>query len=70
MKVESMGTGKGFELFCTEGKSDIVNASRPVNEQEQARCKQIGRTPLPFPSKLEPMPWSLSSTPTITLLRM
>ncbi|MDW8392544.1 MAG: substrate-binding domain-containing protein, partial [Oscillochloridaceae bacterium] len=46
--VDSIGTGAGFERFCTTGESDISNASRPINAREIAACNAIGRQPLEF----------------------
>ena len=42
MSVDGPGTGDGFELFC-EGKTDISDASRPIDPEEEApNCKQNG----------------------------
>ncbi len=42
MSVDGPGTGDGFELFC-EGKTDISDASRPIDLEEEAPiCKQNG----------------------------
>lgn len=41
ISVKFSGSGAGFQLFCT-GKSDINDASRPINPKEQALCKQNG----------------------------
>jgi phosphate binding protein len=46
--VDSIGTGAGFERFCTTGESDIANASRPINANERAACAALGRVPLEF----------------------
>jgi len=46
--VDSIGTGAGFERFCTTGESDIANASRAINAREIAACAAIGRSPLEF----------------------
>jgi phosphate transport system substrate-binding protein len=35
--VGEAGTGGGFERFC-EGETDLSNASRPINQEEQAIC--------------------------------
>ncbi len=37
--VEFSGTGGGFKLFC-EGKTDISNASRPINREEMKLCNE------------------------------
>ncbi|MBC7877300.1 MAG: PstS family phosphate ABC transporter substrate-binding protein [Anaerolineales bacterium] len=46
--VDSIGTGAGFERFCTAGESDIANASRAIKDSEVELCKAIGRTPIEF----------------------
>jgi phosphate transport system substrate-binding protein len=33
------GTGGGFERFCN-GETDIANASRPIEEDEEAKCEE------------------------------
>jgi phosphate transport system substrate-binding protein len=38
ISVDGPGTGDGFELFCN-GETDISDASRAINEEEQAACK-------------------------------
>jgi phosphate transport system substrate-binding protein len=35
------GTGGGFERFCA-GETDLSNASRPIDEEEQALCEEDG----------------------------
>ena len=35
------GTGGGFERFCA-GETDLSNASRPIDEDEQALCEEGG----------------------------
>jgi phosphate transport system substrate-binding protein len=35
------GTGGGFQRFC-EGETDLSNASRPIESDEQAACEQNG----------------------------
>ncbi|MDJ1184254.1 PstS family phosphate ABC transporter substrate-binding protein [Roseofilum casamattae] len=39
VNVEFSGTGGGFEKFCA-GQTAINNASRPINLQEMAACKE------------------------------
>ncbi len=46
--VDSIGSGAGFERFCTAGETDVANASRGIREEEIANCEAIGRTPLEF----------------------
>lgn len=41
LSVEGPGTGDGFELFC-DGQTDIADASRPITEEEAARCAERG----------------------------
>ncbi len=48
MKLDSIGSGAGFRLFCEDGKSDIANASRPIKEEEVQACAEIGRQPIEF----------------------
>ncbi len=46
--VDSIGTGGGFERFCTKGETDIANASRKIKDSEVEACAAIGRTPIAF----------------------
>ncbi|MCL4272774.1 MAG: PstS family phosphate ABC transporter substrate-binding protein [Anaerolineales bacterium] len=46
--VDSIGSGAGYERFCTAGESDIANASRPIRQSEVDNCRAIGREPLEF----------------------
>jgi phosphate transport system substrate-binding protein len=39
--VDGPGTGDGFAKFCA-GEIDISDASRPINEKEQATCADAG----------------------------
>lgn len=39
--VDGPGTGDGFVLFC-EGKTDISDASRPIEPEEAKACKKAG----------------------------
>jgi phosphate transport system substrate-binding protein len=43
ISVEGPGTGDGFELFCA-GESDISDASRPIEPEEEAVCEENGIT--------------------------
>ena len=46
-KVESLGTGGGFKLFCSgtgAGFPDIANASRPIKKSEFEQCAANGVT--------------------------
>ena len=46
--VDSIGTGAGFERFCTAGESDISNASRKIKDSEKEACTTIGREAIEF----------------------
>ncbi|MCO6452913.1 MAG: substrate-binding domain-containing protein, partial [Caldilineales bacterium] len=46
--IDSIGSGAGFERFCTAGESDISDASRPIKDSEVENCAAIGRTPIEF----------------------
>jgi len=48
LKLDALGTTEGFKLFCEEGKSDIVNASRQIRNEELAACQANGRQPVSF----------------------
>jgi len=48
IKIDSVGTGGGFERFCTTGETDIANASRKIKDAEIANCAAINRTPIEF----------------------
>ena len=44
--VDSIGTGAGFERFCTAGETDVSNASRPINDAELSSCAALDREPI------------------------
>lgn len=44
--VDSIGSGAGFERFCTAGETDVSNASRPIKAKEVDSCNAIGRDPI------------------------
>ena len=46
--VDSIGSGAGFERFCTEGVTDISNASRPIKDAEVENCHAIGLSVFPL----------------------
>jgi phosphate transport system substrate-binding protein len=48
LKIDSVGTGGGFERFCKTGETDISNASRKIKDAELENCKLINRTPVEF----------------------
>ncbi len=48
IKIDSIGSGAGFERFCKSGETDIANASRAIKSSEVESCKAIGRTPIEF----------------------
>ncbi len=48
IKIDSIGSGAGFERFCKSGETDIANASRAIKSSEVENCKAIGRNPIEF----------------------
>lgn len=48
IKLDSIGSGGGFERFCKTGETDISNASRKIKDSELENCKAINRTPIEF----------------------
>ncbi|NEP56676.1 MAG: phosphate ABC transporter substrate-binding protein [Symploca sp. SIO2G7] len=48
VKIASIGTESGFELFCQDTSVDIVNAHRPIKDTEIAACQANGREPINF----------------------
>jgi phosphate transport system substrate-binding protein len=48
IKIDSIGSGGGFERFCKTGETDIANASRGIKDAEVENCKAINRTPVAF----------------------
>jgi phosphate binding protein len=48
ISIDSIGTGAGFQRFCGGAELDIVDASRAINPEEQARCEQRGRNVVEF----------------------
>ncbi len=48
--VDSIGSGAGFERFCTTGETDIANASRAIKDSEIEACAALAtpRTPIEF----------------------
>lgn len=48
IKLDSIGSGAGFERFCVSGETDIVNASRAIKDSEIEACKAINRDPIEF----------------------
>lgn len=45
--VGEAGTGGGFDRFC-RGETDLSNASRPIDEEEQVACAEAGIEYLEF----------------------
>ncbi len=41
VSVAESGTGGGFEAFCA-GRTDISNASRPIEDEEESACEEAG----------------------------
>jgi phosphate transport system substrate-binding protein len=50
IKVDSIGSGAGFERFCKNGETDISNASRPIRDSEVESCRALSpaREPIEF----------------------
>lgn len=50
IKIDSVGTGGGFERFCKTGETDIANASRKIKDGEVENCGKLNpaRTPIAF----------------------
>ncbi len=48
IKLDSIGSGAGFERFCKTGETDISNASRAIKDSEVESCKAINRNPIEF----------------------
>ena len=46
--IDSVGTGAGFERFCTAAETDIANASRAIKDSEAEACRAKGREPVEF----------------------
>jgi phosphate transport system substrate-binding protein len=61
VEIASAGTAKGFQIFCSEGKLDILNAYRPINNQEIQACNQAGRQPISFPVAMDALTVVVSS---------
>ena len=47
-KLDSIGSGAGFERFCKNAETDISNASRPIKDSEVEACRANGREPVEF----------------------
>ena len=41
IELEFSGTGGGFEKFC-RGETEVNNASRPIQQEEMAACREAG----------------------------
>lgn len=48
ISIASVGSGAGFERFCTSGETDIATASRAIKDEEVEACRSIGREPIEF----------------------
>ncbi|MHB1294591.1 MAG: PstS family phosphate ABC transporter substrate-binding protein [Anaerolineae bacterium] len=46
--IDSIGSGAGFERFCTQAETDIANASRGIKDDEVTACASNGREPIEF----------------------
>ena len=52
ISVGGAGTGDGFEAFC-DGTTQISDASRPINDEEQQRCEENGVEFIELPVALD-----------------
>ena len=48
VKLDRVGSGAGFRLFCEGGNTDISAASRPIKVREVQACAKINRRPIEF----------------------
>jgi phosphate transport system substrate-binding protein len=50
IKIDSIGSGAGFERFCKNGETDIANASRGIKDSEIESCQALSpaRNPIEF----------------------
>lgn len=48
INIESVSSTAGLKLFCQEGKADIANSTRRINNEEVKACAAKGRTPIEF----------------------
>ncbi len=48
IKIDSIGSGAGFERFCKTGETDISTASRAIKDSEKTNCAAIDRSPIEF----------------------
>lgn len=48
IRLSSLNTTTGFELFCQKGEIDIANATRTIEAAETQACREIGRQPVGF----------------------
>ncbi|MGD1902859.1 MAG: substrate-binding domain-containing protein [Geitlerinemataceae cyanobacterium] len=44
MKIDAVGSGEGFSLYCERGEADMTMASRQAKPEETAACQANGRT--------------------------
>jgi phosphate transport system substrate-binding protein len=47
-KIDSIGSGAGFDRFCKAGESDIVTASRAAKDSDKTNCQAINRNLVEF----------------------
>lgn len=59
--VDSIGTGAGFERFCTAAETDISNASRPIKDTEVEACRANGLEPIGFYIAIDALAITVSS---------
>jgi phosphate transport system substrate-binding protein len=48
VKIDSIGSGAGFDRFCKTGETDIANASRAAKDSDKENCIAIGRNLVEF----------------------
>ena len=53
LDIAQMGSGAGFEVFCTENKADVVMASRAMTPSEQQTCSATGRNPISLAVRID-----------------
>ena len=53
LDIAQMGSGAGFEMFCTENKADVVMASRAMTPSERQTCSAIGRNPVSLAVRID-----------------
>lgn len=67
--VAETGTSAGFERFCTEGSTDLSNASRPIKDSEVENCAAIGREILAFQVGIDAIAVTMSADSSVDQLK-